>query len=195
MLHVAVKLLSYEPRCVPDNAFANALLSRFVTQATTLYSHFFMSYNIHALFHLSSDVLRFGPMDNFSAYRFENYYGKMKRHIKKNDKPLQQLFKRLLETAQNQNAVGQNPADQIEFINSHSSNPIVENIFGIQFRSVKLPGIGHLRADDEADNCVFLKDTSVVVIADFVKCSNRGVVVGKNMKVKEMPILILVNHL
>ena len=52
-----------------------------------------------------------------------------------------------------------------------------------------------MRADDEADNCVFLKDTSVVVIADFVKCSNRGVVVGKNMKVKEMPILILVNHL
>ncbi len=67
LLHVAVKLLSYEPRCVTDNAFANALLFRFVTQATTLYSHLFMSYNIHALFHLSSDVLRFGPLDNFSA--------------------------------------------------------------------------------------------------------------------------------
>lgn len=121
MLHVAVKLLSYEPRCVTDNAFANALLSRFVTQATTLYSHFFMSYNIHALFHLSSDVLRFGPLDNFSAYRFENYYGKMKRHIKKNDKPLQQLFKRLLETAQNQTFVGQNSNyEQITFHNRMS---------------------------------------------------------------------------
>jgi hypothetical protein len=75
--------------------------------------------------------------------------------------------------------VGQNSADQIEFTNSHSSNPIVENLFGIQFRCVKLPGIGHLRADDEADNFVFLKDISVVVKADFVKCSNRGVVVGK----------------
>jgi hypothetical protein len=44
-----------------------------------------MPYNIHALFHLFSDVLRFGPFDNFSAYRFENDYGKMKRHLKKKD--------------------------------------------------------------------------------------------------------------
>lgn len=73
-----------------------------------------------------------------------------------------------------------NSAEQTKSIDSHSSNPIVENLFGIQFRSVKLPGIGHMRADDEADNCLFLKDMSVVAIVDFVKGSkNMGVVVGK----------------
>jgi hypothetical protein len=45
----------------------------------------------------------------------------MKRHLKKNDKPLQQLVKRLLETAQNQTFVGQNSNyEQITFHNRMS---------------------------------------------------------------------------
>lgn len=36
-----------------------------------------------------------------------------------------------------------------------------------------------MKTDDEFDNCVFLKDFSVVVIADFINCENMVVVVGK----------------
>lgn len=72
--------------------------------------------------------------------------------------------------------MGQNSADQIEFIDSHSSNPIVENLFGIQYRSVKLSGIGHLKADDERLIIVCFLNTYL-----FLSCSkNMGVVVGKN---------------
>ncbi|XP_032786347.2 uncharacterized protein LOC116923900 [Daphnia magna] len=181
LLHVAVKLLSYEPWSVTDNAFANALLSRFVTQSQALYSNLFMSYNIHALFHLSSDVLKFGPLDNFSAYRFENYYGKMKRYLKKNDKPLQQLVKRLLEEIQNHSFITRkiSATNEIEFLDGHNSIPILENVFGFQFRSVNIPGLGQLKCDNEADNCVFLKDMSLVVMYDFVNIPNNVVVIGK----------------
>ena len=81
LLHVAVKLLSHEPWCVDDNTFANSLLARFVNESVVLYSDLFMSANIHSLFHMSDDVARFGPLDTFSAYRFENYYGKMKKYL------------------------------------------------------------------------------------------------------------------
>ena len=52
-----------------------------------------------------------------------------------------------------------------------------------------------MRADDEADNCVFIKDMSVVVIADFVKCSNRGIVIGKKYESPRDSYTFLVNHL
>lgn len=47
--------------------------------------------------HLIADVERFGTLYSFSAYRFENFYGTIKKYLRKNDKPLQQLVKRLNE--------------------------------------------------------------------------------------------------
>jgi hypothetical protein len=42
-------------------------------QSQPLYSYFSM-YNVHALLNLFSGVLRFSPLENFSAYRFGSYY-------------------------------------------------------------------------------------------------------------------------
>lgn len=82
---------------------------------------------------------------------------------------------------QNHNVLTQTlgATNQIEFFGSHSSEPIVANCIGSQFKSIKLSGVGLLKCDHDADNCVFLKDMSVVVIADFVKCTNFVVAVGK----------------
>jgi len=51
-------------------------------------------YNVHNLLHLCSDVRTFGPVDNFSAFRFENFMTSIKKQIRKNEKSLQQLIKR-----------------------------------------------------------------------------------------------------
>jgi hypothetical protein len=97
---------------------------------------------------------------------------------------LQQLVKRLLEEVQNQSFVTRNidVCNEIEFLDRYNSYPILENIHGIQFRSVKIPKVGYLKSNEEADNCRFLKDMSVVVIYDIVKCPYNNVVIGKKFE-------------
>lgn len=44
-----------------------------------------------------NDVKRFGPVDNFSAFKFENYMQILKRYIRKAEKPLKQVARRYVE--------------------------------------------------------------------------------------------------
>lgn len=47
-----------------------------------------VSHNVHSLFHLVDDVRRFGPLDDFSAFKFENYMQTLKKLLRKSEKPL-----------------------------------------------------------------------------------------------------------
>jgi len=68
-----------------------------VTSFEILYGKEYISHNVHNLLHLCSDVRIFGPLDNFNAFRFENFMTSIKRLIRKNEKPLQQLIRRYSE--------------------------------------------------------------------------------------------------
>lgn len=67
-LHVALNLLS---KCL-DVDYARELLSYFVKTFIVLYGSENVSHNIHNLLHLADDVTRFGSIENFSAFPFEN---------------------------------------------------------------------------------------------------------------------------
>ncbi|KAK3919922.1 Brain-specific angiogenesis inhibitor 1-associated protein 2-like protein 2 [Frankliniella fusca] len=54
----------------------------------------YTSHNIHNSLHLVDDCKEHGSLDKFSAFPFENFYQKLKRLIRKGDKPLQQLCRR-----------------------------------------------------------------------------------------------------
>ena len=77
--------------------------------------------------------------------------------------------------------------NEIQFIDPHYSEPIVQNCIGAQFRSVIIPGVGHLKCHSEADNCVYLRDMSVIIISNFVKCAaiNVNVVVGRKFTIQQ----------
>ncbi len=80
-LHVAVKLLSFEEWCRNDNQQTNYLLTGFVrhSERLSLNTKDFLCYSTHALLHVADDVTKFGPLYSYSAYRFENHYGLMKK--------------------------------------------------------------------------------------------------------------------
>nr|CAI5857694.1 unnamed protein product [Callosobruchus analis] len=56
--------------------YAQQLLNIFVTHAKKLYGYEFVIYNVHLPYHLSTDVEKYGALDNFAAFPFENYLGK-----------------------------------------------------------------------------------------------------------------------
>ena len=48
-------------------------------------------YSVHGLIHIAEDVKRFGPLDSYSAFPFENYLGHLKQLLRKPQSPLQQI--------------------------------------------------------------------------------------------------------
>lgn len=90
--------------CSPHNEeylnYAERLIEKFLEQCMTLFGHYFFVYNIHSLRHISDDVRKFGLLDSFSCFKFENFLRFIKRVIRSPRKPLQQLTRRVLETNQ-----------------------------------------------------------------------------------------------
>lgn len=83
----------------------NELLIMFIKHCENIYGSEFLIYDIHILCHLSDDVEKYGPLDNFSAFPFENYLKTLKNLIRSPHKPLQQIFRRLKEISVSNNNV------------------------------------------------------------------------------------------
>jgi hypothetical protein len=80
------------------NDYADSILRTFVRQYFDLYEPGTVTYNIHSLCHLSSDVKHHGTLDSFSAFPFVSYIGKLKRFLKNAVKPDTQICRRLAES-------------------------------------------------------------------------------------------------
>lgn len=94
--------------------YAEALLNNFVQSFEILYGKQYISHNIHNLLHICSDVRIFGPLDNYSAFRFENFMTSIKRLLRKNEKSLQQLIRRYSEIENVHSAVSENNSNNDE---------------------------------------------------------------------------------
>lgn len=98
-LHVAIYLLCQQ-NSEPENiTYAENLLYHFVKSFELIYGEKYMSHNVLCLIHLAEDVRFYGSLDEFSAFKFENYMQQFHRLQRKDDKPLQQLIKRYGELA------------------------------------------------------------------------------------------------
>ena len=72
--------------------YANNLLVLFVKHFGKFYGQNMLVYNVHCLVHLAGNVERFGPLDTFSAFPFENCLGSIKRVLRKPHLPLSQVI-------------------------------------------------------------------------------------------------------
>ena len=182
-LHVAVKYLASEEWCRVFNEYDHDLLVSYVTQSHTLYTPNFVSHNIHCLLHVSSDVLRFGPLYSFSANRFENYYGHMKKYLRKNDKPLEQLIKRLDEEHRSnisRHDSGTLDKGALRFYRNHSDGPLPDNCIGQQFKAAERGDMWTVTCSEP--DSVFLSDITVIVVRNFVKYGNLNLVIGQKFE-------------
>lgn len=78
--------------------YVGKLLQHFVQCFEATYGKRNVTFNIHNLLHLSADVQKFGVLENFSAFVFENYIKSLKHLLRKGEKPLQQIARRISES-------------------------------------------------------------------------------------------------
>ena len=96
LLHVAITILC-SPRLHHRYCdYAENLLVVFVQNFHAIYGDFLV-YNVHSLIHLASDVRKYGPLPQISAFPFENFLYRLKKQIRKPNQTLQQIVKWLTE--------------------------------------------------------------------------------------------------
>lgn len=154
----------------------------FVEKFSIIYGKAFISHNIHNLLRISKDVSNFGPLDNFSACPFENYMQSIKKYIRKLEKPLAQISRRIAES---------------EVILSMNlgiyTGPLIEGCQEPQFSEYKFKNFKV--KTKHPDNCCRLKDGSIIVVENFAANNGNIVVIGRKFKYVEDFSLNLVVHL
>lgn len=95
-LHIALRICNdVRFRYLLD--IARKLLVYFVETFADIYGEEFLSYNVHNLLHLVDDCELFGILDEYSAYPFESFLGKIKKSVRQGNKILEQAVNRVLE--------------------------------------------------------------------------------------------------
>lgn len=157
-LHVAIRLLCSSDLLHID--YAESLLEHFVQSFAILYGPQYISHNIHALTHLADDVRKFGTLDTFSSFRYENYLKRIKHFLRKAERPLQQIHNRLTELEHC--LLFQKEHLKIGVHGTHDAGPILPGINSPQYSTFS-------RADFtlsiyKPNNCCALSDGSIVII-------------------------------
>lgn len=96
--HCAIRILSTPEDCLRNNALAHELLKNFVAEFGLLYGYKNLSHNVHSLLHLAEDVVHFQcPLDDYAAFKFENFLQYLKKVPRSNYRVLEQINNRFIE--------------------------------------------------------------------------------------------------
>lgn len=150
---MAIAILLSPHLCVERADYAQQLLVLFVNHLAELYGKDQLVYNVHGLVHLAAEAKKYGPLDNVSAFPFENYLGKLKKMIRKPSYPLQQIVHRISEIEDD--VIAQVP-DKLLW-KKHSDGPIpsgFEKCEQYAFLKLKDFTIGI----NQGKNCVLISD-------------------------------------
>lgn len=175
-LHVIVRILSSQD-LNEYVTYTQDLILFFIKIFMKLYRVKNMSHNIHNLIHLVDDVKKFGPLNNFSAFKFENYMQILKKYIRKADKSLQQVIWRYIEKEINSDSstiLSHSVLVHPNLISLHQNGPLISNCKNPQYKIVKYNGIT-LKCDTLADNYCGLNCGSIVTIKNIAYCTKQNI--------------------
>lgn len=145
-----------------------------------MYGKEFCSYNVHNLLHITADAKKFGPVDSFSCFPFENYLYELKRMLRTTSKPLQQVVKRFCEKENASCGSNKIKSPKIHFFEGPCPVPLEGkqylNYFADNFELNTKRG----------NNVCKLNDGSVAQVLSFIKCDEDDYIIYKNFcKIEE----------
>jgi len=180
-LSVAMRLLATPGIDCEQNRYAKNLLEEYFVEYLQLYGEENATYNTHGMLHLANDALRWGSLDEFSAFTFENYLRSIKKLIKGNDKPLEQLSNRVYEMRNNYSVKLFN-----EDINTYRlgrecyngnlisgcTSPMYKDI---QFNNFKM-------TTKKPNNYCIMHDECIVIVENICHYNNSVAIIGRALK-------------
>lgn len=158
--------------------YAQDLIHCFVKVFIKLYGVENVSHNVHSFVHLVDDVKRFGPLDNFSAFKFENYMQILKRYIRKAERPLQQVIRRYMENETysllSSTILSNSIATHPNLTSLHCDGPLIPHCNNPQYKIIKYNEIT-LKAGTLADDCCGLNTGTIISIQNIAYCVKENI--------------------
>ena len=185
--HVAMSILSNPLFCKIESwiAYAEKLNEKFVENFQKLYGRRYLSYNVHNMYHIADDVRRYGELENFSAFKFENFIGHIKRLLRSGRQPLQQLMRRTAEIENNQKRV---PSvfrkKECDLQQPHSNGPITDNFQNVEQYKVGIFNSFKINCGDSKNNNVFIDNKHVVKAHNLIRNDTKETyLIGETLKI------------
>ena len=178
-LHVAVRILVKPTLVMTEVDYAESLLQYFVQQFPKLYGKENMSFNVHGLLHLATDARNLGPLDQFSAFRFESYLGKLKNSLRSHSNLLQQVHRRLVEIQNNEDQTEQVQLATVhKFRKEHSEGPCLYGSV-LKFQYKVCDTVNFSLSTNAPDNVCMGRDGVIILIKNIGTDScGRNVILG-----------------
>lgn len=153
LLAVAIRILSSKENIeIFSIGYANKLLRKFVETYNVAYPGASIVYNVHSLIHLADDVRKFGELDNFSSFPFENLLSTLKSKVRSGNRPLVQFCKRLAECVDNDAPLNSNKVNRFTIKPRYMKESCVRLkngkygiVTGIEYSRIKVKLFSHAR--------------------------------------------------
>ena len=147
--------------------YADELLKTFVKEAIKFYGKEIYVYNFHCLIHLASVVRNLGSLDEFSSFPFENKLGQLKKLVRKQKYPIQQIVYRLAEQG-NVKLIKCIEADRPVLTHEHSNGPLFsKHCRCIQYRNMICKKLKISLAI--GNNCIMTTDGKPAIVRNIIK--------------------------
>lgn len=182
LLHCAIYILS----CAHLREFwavADHIIQDFVSHARRVFGRHFIVYNLHSLLHIVAECEIFGCLQDFAAFKYENYLGIIKRLLRTGWMPLQQVFNR--DKERNGHLTKQKePVDEnVVVLSEEHVRAGGELVNGRQYQKLKFGKI--TLALNSADRVFMTKESDIVVLSNIVDTENGVLLIGRKFTRKE----------
>ncbi|XP_050055728.1 uncharacterized protein LOC126549698 [Aphis gossypii] len=176
VLNIATTIL-LSPHMQKYVDFASELLKYFVETFGQIYGVHMISHNVHGLLHIVDDYNSYGPLDNISCFPFEDYMKTLKKKIRKQEKPLQQVIKRYNEE-QNNFQTTIRTFNKINLTCSHSSGPLIDknDLNGSQYQKINI-GNFTINTKNVADSYILTQNNKVVQVLNIVESKKHNIII------------------
>lgn len=190
-LHVAFTILLSSNSNQNMISFCDKLLKYFIKDFCSIYGTEQVSHNIHALQHIVDDFHNFGPLDNASAFPFENHMRTLKKTVRKASQPLQQAVKRYKEqynfnTFKTSDSNSNNNNKDIVCKKQHQKGPLLDNLINPLQYHVLISNKFKINYNSEKDSYIMSKSNEIIKVINII-CSSESrekVIVGYTFLLK-----------
>ncbi|KAK3918596.1 Halomucin [Frankliniella fusca] len=182
LLHSSVYILS-SPHLREFLDVANDLIQEFVSHSRRVFGRMFVVYNVHSLRHIVKECEDHGTLQEFDAFKYENYLGVMKRLLRSGYMSLQQVFNR--DSERNGHLTLEEPVNDDNIVLSgvhvREGGELVDGVqyTKLQFRRITL-------ALNERDSYFMTSDSEIVSLSNIVQQHDGNIVfIGRKFNRKE----------
>lgn len=182
-LSLATRILVTPNVSLEENRLAKTLVDKFIDDFINLYGLGNATYNVHGLQHIPDDALKWGALDEFSAFPYENYLQEVKKLIRRNDRPLEQLSNRIAEKRNATTSCAENAhADGITLGKVIENGPLVGDCCAPMYANVKIKNF-KISTKEPNNYCITEDETTVVRVENICTLRNCTVLVGKELRI------------